>query len=154
MIEPPIHRIRDHYRPERPPTEGWPDCLCRHRRPLLAATLAQRLRCPGLTILFEGGVIGAFVEPGKLPPSTNDQRCTKRANMVLGSAEVLLLLQRAMLNRFHGRRPDRPIRQSQLVVYRRFRQNRKRGFRHRRRKRHFQPDQHDRCDEARKAPLC
>src|SRR3974377_547641 len=52
--------------------------------PLLAATLAQRLRCPGLTILFEGGVIGAFVEPGKLPPSTNDQRCAKRANMVLG----------------------------------------------------------------------
>jgi glutaconate CoA-transferase subunit B len=61
--------------------------------PLLAATLAQRLRCPGLTILFEGGVIGAFIEPGKLPPSTNDQRCTIRANMVLGSAEVLLLIQ-------------------------------------------------------------
>src|SRR5579864_8211430 len=66
--------------------------------PLLAATLAQRLRCPGLTILFEGGVIGAFVEPGKLPPSTNDQRCTIRANMVLGSAEVLLLLQRGYVD--------------------------------------------------------
>src|SRR5215213_11815090 len=66
--------------------------------PLLAATLAQRLRCPGLTILFEGGVIGAFVEAGKLPPSTNDQRCTKRANMVLGSAEVLLLLQRGYVD--------------------------------------------------------
>ena len=66
--------------------------------PLLAATLAQRLRCPGLTILFEGGVIGAFVEPGKLPPSTNDQRCAKRANMVLGSAEVLLLLQRGYVD--------------------------------------------------------
>src|ERR1700729_266651 len=66
--------------------------------PLLAATLAQRLRCPGLTILFEGGVIGAFVEPGKLPPSTNDQRCTARANMVLGSAEVLLLLQRGYVD--------------------------------------------------------
>ena len=66
--------------------------------PLLAATLAQRLRCPGLTILFEGGVVGAFVEPGKLPPSTNDQRCTKRANMVLGSAEVLLLLQRGYVD--------------------------------------------------------
>src|SRR5215475_3677799 len=26
--------------------------------PLLAATLAQRLRCPGLTILFEGGFMG------------------------------------------------------------------------------------------------
>src|SRR5215471_12743579 len=66
--------------------------------PLLAATLAQRLGCPGLTILFEGGVIGAFVEPGKLPPSTNDQRCTKRANMVLGSADVLLLLQRGYID--------------------------------------------------------
>jgi glutaconate CoA-transferase subunit B len=66
--------------------------------PLLAATLAQRSRCPGLTILFEGGVIGAFVEPGKLPPSTNDQRCTKRANMVLGSSDVLLLLQRGYID--------------------------------------------------------
>jgi glutaconate CoA-transferase, subunit B len=66
--------------------------------PLLAATLAQRLRCPGLTILFEGGVIGAFIEPGKLPPSTNDQRCTVRANMVLGSADVLLLLQRGYVD--------------------------------------------------------
>ena len=43
-------------------------------------------------------MIGAFVEPGKLPPSTNDQRCTKRANMVLGSAEVLLLLQRGYVD--------------------------------------------------------
>src|SRR5947209_6163504 len=66
--------------------------------PLLAATLAQLLDCPHLTILLEGGVIGAFVEPGKLPPSTNDQRCTKRANMVLGSADVLLLLQRGYVD--------------------------------------------------------
>jgi len=66
--------------------------------PLLAATLAQQLRCPGLTILFEGGVIGAFIEPGKLPPSTNDQRCTARANMVLSSTEVLLLLQRGYID--------------------------------------------------------
>jgi glutaconate CoA-transferase subunit B len=66
--------------------------------PLLAATLAQRTRCPALTILFEGGVVGAFIEPGKLPPSTNDQRCTKRANMVLGSADVLLLLQRGYVD--------------------------------------------------------
>ena len=66
--------------------------------PLLAATLAQRLHAPGLTILFEGGTIGAFVEPGKLPPSTNEQRCTKRANMVLGSTDVLLLLQRGYVD--------------------------------------------------------
>ena len=29
--------------------------------PLLAATLAQGLHCPGLTILFEGGVIGPVI---------------------------------------------------------------------------------------------
>jgi glutaconate CoA-transferase subunit B len=66
--------------------------------PLLAATLAQRLQAPGLTILFEGGTIGAFVEPGKLPPSTNEQRCTRRANMVLSSTDVLLLLQRGYVD--------------------------------------------------------
>jgi glutaconate CoA-transferase, subunit B len=66
--------------------------------PLLAATLAQRLHAPDLTILFEGGVIGAFIEPGKLPPSTNEQRCTRRANMVLGSTDVLLLLQRGYID--------------------------------------------------------
>jgi glutaconate CoA-transferase subunit B len=66
--------------------------------PLLAATLAQRLHAPGLTILFEGGVIGAFIEPGKLPPSTNEQRCARRANMVLSSTEVLLLLQRGYVD--------------------------------------------------------
>src|SRR5436190_15657318 len=66
--------------------------------PLLAATLAAGLHCPGLTILFEGGVIGPVIEPGKLPPSTNEQRCTKRANMVLGSTDVLLLLQRGYVD--------------------------------------------------------
>lgn len=66
--------------------------------PLLAATLAQRLHGPGLTILFEGGTIGAFVVPGQLPPSTNEQRCTRRANMVLGSTDVLLLLQRGYVD--------------------------------------------------------
>jgi glutaconate CoA-transferase subunit B len=66
--------------------------------PTLAATLAQRLHAPGLTILFEGGVVGAFIEPGKLPPSTNEQRCTRRANMVLSSTDVLLLLQRGYVD--------------------------------------------------------
>lgn len=66
--------------------------------PLLAATLAQGLDCPGLTILFEGGVIGPMIEPGRLPPSTNEQRCTKSANMVLSSTDVLLLLQRGYVD--------------------------------------------------------
>lgn len=66
--------------------------------PLLASCLAQRSHCPGLTILFEGGVIGASIEPGLLPPSTNDQRGARRANMVLGSSEVLLLMQRGYVD--------------------------------------------------------
>lgn len=66
--------------------------------PLLAATLAQRAHAPGLTILFEGGVIGPFVVPGELPPSTNEQRCTRRANMVLPITDVLLLLQRGYVD--------------------------------------------------------
>lgn len=66
--------------------------------PLLAATLAQGTQCAGLTILFEGGVIGPTIVPGKLPPSTNEQRCTIRANMVLSSTDVLLLLQRGYVD--------------------------------------------------------
>ena len=66
--------------------------------PLLAATAAQRLHAPTLTILFEGGVIGPFIVPGELPPSTNEQRCTRRANMVLRITDVLLLLQRGYID--------------------------------------------------------
>src|SRR5215468_12515785 len=66
--------------------------------PLLAATLAQRMHAPQLTILFEGGTIGPFIVPGQLPPSTNEQRCTRRANMVLPITDVLLLLQRGYVD--------------------------------------------------------
>ncbi len=66
--------------------------------PLFAATLAQELRCPGLTILFEGGVIGPRVVPGELPPSTAEQRCTRGANMVLTSTDTMLLLQRGYVD--------------------------------------------------------
>ena len=66
--------------------------------PLLAATLAQRTHAPHLTILFEGGTIGPFIVPGELPPSTNEQRCTRRANMLLPITDVLLLLQRGYVD--------------------------------------------------------
>jgi glutaconate CoA-transferase subunit B len=66
--------------------------------PLLAATLAQRSLAPHLTILFEGGTIGPFIVPGELPPSTNEQRCTRRSNMVLPITDVLLLLQRGYVD--------------------------------------------------------
>jgi len=66
--------------------------------PLLAAGLAQRTHCPNLTILFEGGTVGALLKPGELPPSTNDQRGAKGSNMVVGSSEVLLFLQRGYVD--------------------------------------------------------
>ncbi len=66
--------------------------------PLLAATLAQRMHAPGVTILFEGGTLGPFIVPGELPPSTNEQRCTRRANMVMSNTDVLLLLQRGYVD--------------------------------------------------------
>ena len=66
--------------------------------PLLAATLAQRMHAPGVTIRFEGGTLGPFIVPGELPPSTNEQRCTRRANMVLSNTDVLLLLQRGYVD--------------------------------------------------------
>ena len=117
--------------------------------PLLAATLAQRLHCPGLTILFEGGVIGAFIEPGKLPPSTNDQRCTVRANMVLGSADVLLLLQRGYVDvGFMGGAQIDQYGNLNSVFHRRSGEAEDAASGDRRRQRHFQPHRHDRGDEA------
>src|SRR5262249_3004703 len=66
--------------------------------PLLAATLAQRTHAPHLTILFEGGAIGPFIVPGELPPSTNEQRCTRRANMLLPITDVLVLFHPAYVD--------------------------------------------------------
>ncbi|MGD9032238.1 MAG: CoA-transferase [Desulfobacteraceae bacterium] len=66
--------------------------------PLLACILAQKLHAPRLTILFEGGVIGPHVEAGKLPPSTNEQRCARRGNMLLSITDILLLQQRGYVD--------------------------------------------------------
>jgi len=46
--------------------------------PLLAATLAQGLHCPGLTILFEGGVIGKQIGVGRAGPLNDADAAQKR----------------------------------------------------------------------------
>jgi len=66
--------------------------------PLLGATLAQRRHAPTLTILFEGGIIGPFIQPGRLPPSTNEMRTAEKANMLLSPTDVLALLQRGYVD--------------------------------------------------------
>ncbi|MBS3651624.1 3-oxoadipate--succinyl-CoA transferase subunit B [Pseudaminobacter sp. 19-2017] len=66
--------------------------------PLLGATLAQNRHAPHLTILFEGGIIGPFIKPGRLPPSTNEMRTAEKANMLLNVTDVLSLLQRGYVD--------------------------------------------------------
>ncbi len=66
--------------------------------PLVSCILAQKTHAPRLTILFEGGVIGPHVEAGKLPPSTNEQRAARRANMLLSITDILLLQQRGYVD--------------------------------------------------------
>jgi len=66
--------------------------------PLVSCILAQKMHAPRLTILFEGGVIGPHVEAGKMPPSTNEQRAARRANMLLPITDILLLQQRGYVD--------------------------------------------------------
>jgi glutaconate CoA-transferase subunit B len=66
--------------------------------PLLGATLAQRRHAPSLTILFEGGIIGPFIRPGRLPLSTNEMRTAEKANMLLNPTDVLALMQRGYVD--------------------------------------------------------
>lgn len=66
--------------------------------PLIACILAQKMHAPRLTILFEGGVIGPHVEVGRMPPSTNEQRAARRANMLLPITDILLLQQRGYVD--------------------------------------------------------
>jgi glutaconate CoA-transferase subunit B len=66
--------------------------------PLLGATLAQNRHAPHLTILFEGGIIGPFIQPGRLPLSTNEMRTAEKANMLLNATDVLALLQRGYVD--------------------------------------------------------
>jgi glutaconate CoA-transferase subunit B len=66
--------------------------------PLLGATLAQRRHAPSLTILFEGGIVGPFIRPGRLPLSTNEMRTAERANMLCSPTDVLALMQRGYVD--------------------------------------------------------
>ena len=66
--------------------------------PMLAATLAQRMHAPGLTVVVEGGVVGPTWKPGELPISTNEMRAAYRAQMLPGITDVFLLAQRGFLD--------------------------------------------------------
>jgi len=65
---------------------------------LLASILARATHAPHLSIVVEGGVIGADVEPGRLPISTNEMRAGRRAFMLPPITDVFLYAQRGFFH--------------------------------------------------------
>ncbi|MDR2984287.1 MAG: CoA-transferase subunit beta [Nocardiopsaceae bacterium] len=62
--------------------------------PLLASAVARRTHAPSLTIVLEGGIIGADLLPGKLPISTNEMRAAYGAHMLTDITDTFLYAQR------------------------------------------------------------
>ncbi|HZU05912.1 MAG TPA: CoA-transferase [Chloroflexota bacterium] len=66
--------------------------------PLLAVALAKRTHAPHLTMIVEGGVIGAEVVPGRLPISTNEMRLAHRATMLPPITDTFHFAQRGLID--------------------------------------------------------
>ena len=66
--------------------------------PLLAVALAKRTHAPHLTMIVEGGVIGAEVVPGRLPISTNEMRLAHRATMLHPITDTFHFAQRGLID--------------------------------------------------------
>jgi glutaconate CoA-transferase subunit B len=66
--------------------------------PLMAASLAQRMHAPRLTMVVEGGIVGPAFKAGELPISTNEMRTAYRAQMLSGITDTFLLAQRGFLD--------------------------------------------------------
>jgi glutaconate CoA-transferase subunit B len=66
--------------------------------PLLSVALAKKTHAPRLTMVVEGGVIGAEVVPGRLPISTNEMRLAHRATMLPGITDTFLFAQRGFID--------------------------------------------------------
>jgi glutaconate CoA-transferase subunit B len=66
--------------------------------PLMAASLAQRMHAPRLTMVVEGGIVGPAFKAGDLPISTNEMRTAYRAQMLPGITDAFLLAQRGFLD--------------------------------------------------------
>lgn len=66
--------------------------------PLEASVLAKRLHAPELTIVLEGGSIGARMVSGKLPVSTNEMRGAHDASMLAPITDIFLYAQRGWMD--------------------------------------------------------
>lgn len=66
--------------------------------PLVAAALARRRQAPNLTVILEGGIVGAHLSPGLLPSSTNEMRAAMGAEMFTDVTDIFLLAQRGFFD--------------------------------------------------------
>lgn len=66
--------------------------------PLLASVLARRRQAPNLTVVLEGGIIGAEMLPGHLPISTNEMRAAFGSHMLTDVTDVFLFAQRGFFD--------------------------------------------------------
>ncbi len=66
--------------------------------PLLASAVAKRRQAPDLTIVLEGGIIGARLLPGALPISTNEMRAAFGGEMLTDITDIFLFAQRGFFD--------------------------------------------------------
>lgn len=66
--------------------------------PLVAARLAQKTHAPNISIMMEGGIIGANLKPGVVPLSTNEARGARRAKALCSIADIFLYQQRGFID--------------------------------------------------------
>jgi glutaconate CoA-transferase, subunit B len=66
--------------------------------PLLASAMARQRQSPHLTIVLEGGIIGAHLLPGRMPVSTNEMRAAYGAQMLTDVTDVFLFAQRGFFD--------------------------------------------------------
>jgi len=66
--------------------------------PVIAASLAQKLHAPHLTMIFEGGSIGAQIRSEYVPFSTNEARVTCEAFMLTSTSDIFLFQQRGFID--------------------------------------------------------
>ena len=149
-----LHRLRAAGRHGRAPAEGRADRVRRRRHPAAGrhAGAAQLRAAPHHPV--RGRHHRPLHRAGRA--AAVDQRAALHAPLQHGAAHhrrAAAAAARLRRRRLHGRRPDRPLRQPQLLLHRRCRQPQDPPARHRRRQRHLLAHRHDRGHEAREAPL-
>ena len=66
--------------------------------PMIAATLAQQTHAPNIVVIFEGGIISPALKTGRLPLSTQEIRCARKALALVDTSAIFLYQQRGIVD--------------------------------------------------------